>query len=298
MQLRGLGYLVIETSESGAWHDYLVDAIGLMPGEPPNDHGLTWFRMDDRSYRIAVEDAVNDSYVAGWELASSTSWDDAVTELESAGVLVEHCDAEQARRRGVGGLARLADPFGNRHELFWGHQVSEAPFDSPKGMSGFCTASLGLGHVLYAVPSSDVALSFFRDTLGMKVTDYFTWGENSAWFLRCNERHHAVAFVDLPLPGGPGVNHFMLEARTLADVGRALDRSIDMGFEIVNSLGQHSNDKCVSYYMRSPGTANVEVGFEQLRINDDDWEVIAWTGRGDYWGHRGPFMDEIADSKN
>ena len=85
----------------------------------------------------------------------------------------------------------------------------------------------------------------------------------------------------------------MLEANRLEDVGRALDRATDAGTEIVMSLGQHSNDKTVSFYMRSPGRTNIELGVDQLRCNDDTWQVVAWATGNDLWGHRGPFMEEM-----
>lgn len=136
--------------------------------------------------------------------------------------------------RGVGGLLALEDPFGNPLEIVWGHQSSETPFDSPQAMGAFSSEG-GIGHVLYAVTSSAQALEFYRDLLGFAPTDYYPWGPKSAWFLRCSDRHHTVAFFDLDIPGGPGINHVMLEAASLADVGRALDRAEDAGVEIVNS---------------------------------------------------------------
>ena len=299
MDCRGLSYLVIETSDRAAWSEFLVEVMGCMPGEAPAGSGgdADHFRLDDRSFRICVQPSSQEGYVAGWGFASEEAWQGALDELSAAGITVVPGDEAEAGSRGVRGLARLEDPFSNRIELVWGQQVAESRFESPQGAKGFRTGESGMGHLLYNVPSSSEALAFYRDLMGFRVTDYFAWGENSACFLRCNDRHHTVAFVDLPLPGGPGLNHFMVEAGTLDDVGYALDRAVDAGVEIVNSLGKHSNDKCVSFYMRTPGRANVEIGVDQLRIDDATWQVIAWSGRGDYWGHRGPLMDEIADAK-
>lgn len=62
----------------------------------------------------------------------------------------------------------------------------------------------------------------------------------------------------------------------------------------MNSLGQHTNDQTVSFYMRSPGRTNVELGVGQVRIDDATHQVVSWSGKGDLWGHRGKFMDDIA----
>jgi len=75
------------------------------------------------------------------------------------------------------------------------------------------------------------------------------------------------------------------------------DRATDAKIEIINSLGQHSNDKCTSFYMRTPGRTTQRVESANSESMMRQWEVIAWSGRGDYWGHRGPLMDEIADAK-
>jgi hypothetical protein len=32
-------------------------------------------------------------------------------------------------------------------------------------------------------------------------------------------------------------------------------------------------------------------------VDDDTWSVRTWTGRGELWGHRGDFMDDISAAK-
>ena len=133
--------------------------------------------------------------------------------------------------------------------------------------------------------------------MGFRVTDKFSWGPNGAVFMRSTARHHSLAYIDLPIPGGPGLNHFMIEAKSLEDVGRAYDRAMDAHVNIVNSLGQHSNDPMLSFYVQSPSGFNVELGWKGLMVDDSNWTVRTYTGRGEMWGHRGMFMDDIADAK-
>jgi catechol 2,3-dioxygenase-like lactoylglutathione lyase family enzyme len=151
--------------------------------------------------------------------------------------------------------------------------------------------------VLYVVPSAAEAVDFYTRVMGLRVTDQFAWGPNAAVFMRANARHHSLAFIDLPLPGGPGLNHFMIEARSLTDVGRAYDRSMNAKLNIVNSLGQHSNDPMLSFYTQSPSGFNVELGWNGLMVDENTWSVRTYAGRGEIWGHRGVFMDSVADSK-
>jgi 2,3-dihydroxybiphenyl 1,2-dioxygenase len=299
VDVRGLGYVSIDARDTSAWHALMVDAFGLMPAAGPvAADGGAFYRMDDRSWRFGVRPADRDALaVAGWELADQPAFDEALAQLTAKGVVHDGPDAELAALRGVTGVVAFDDPFGNRHELYWGSSVEEEPFRSPAGVSGFLTDGVGVGHVLYAVPSCAQAEEFFCGVLGFRVTDRFAWGPNGALFLRCTRRHHSLAFIDLPLPGGPGLNHIMIEALRLEDVGRAYDRVMDAKVPIVNSLGQHSNDPMLSFYVQSPSGFNMEFGWNGLMVDDSTWSVRTWTSRGELWGHRGDFMDDVAAAK-
>jgi 3,4-dihydroxy-9,10-secoandrosta-1,3,5(10)-triene-9,17-dione 4,5-dioxygenase len=300
VDLRGLGYVAIEARDAAAWNALLVDAFGLMPapGPPGADGGADYYRMDERSWRFNVAAGERDAFTAaGWELADARAFDDAVARLSAHGVTHSGPDDALAAARGVAAAVGFDDPFGNRHELYFGAGVEEQAFVSPTGVSGFLTDGVGLGHVLYAVPSCADAEAFFCGVLGFRVTDRFAWGPNGALFLRCSQRHHSLAFIDLPLPGGPGCNHVMVEALHLEDVGRAYDRVMDAKVPIVNSLGQHSNDPMLSFYVQSPSGFNLEFGWKGLMVDDRNWSVRTFSGRGELWGHRGDFMDDIAAAK-
>ena len=100
-------------------------------------------------------------------------------------------------------VAAFDDPFGNRHEIYYGPIVDEDPFVPPHGGSGFVTDGVGLGHVLYVVPSCTEALDFFTRMMGLKVTDQFAWGPNGAVFMHTTPRHHSLAYIDLAAPWRP-----------------------------------------------------------------------------------------------
>jgi len=301
MASRGLGYIGIESTDPARWAEYGTSVLGLMATAAPSDAsapGSTWLKMDRRHHRIAVHPADTDrcAYV-GWEYADAGELEDACARVEAAGAAVKQLDADEARARGVRAGARFDDPWGNTNELFFGQAVDEELFVSPQGVSGFLTDGVGVGHVLFAVPSSWDAANFYISALDFKLTDFFSWGPNAAVFLHTTKRHHSLAFVDLPLPGGHGLNHFMIEANTLEDVGRAYDRTKEAGVPITNSLGQHVNDPMLSFYMSSPSGFGVEFGCNGLMIDEATWVASEWSGRGEIWGHTGEFMDEIAGAK-
>jgi 2,3-dihydroxybiphenyl 1,2-dioxygenase len=304
MKLKGLGYIGVNAASVDAWRPFASGVLGLMPVDPPvGASGVPpdtlWLKMDQRHWRIAVHPSDHDglAYV-GWEVGDQASFAAALKELDAGGVAVKLLDDAERQTRAVKGLARFQDPFGHTHELFWGPAVDEFPFVSPEGVSGFLTEGVGVGHVLFTVSNSWEAADFYTGMLGFKLTDWFTWGPNSAVFLHTTPRHHSAAFVDLELPTGLGLNHFMIEANTLVDVGRAYDRAMAAKVPIVNSLGQHINDPMLSFYMQSPSGFNVEFGCAGLMIDDEDaWTPKEWSGRGEIWGHTGVFMDNIQAAK-
>ena len=66
-----------------------------------------------------------------------------------------------------------------------------------------------------------------------------------------------------------------------------------LGVPITMGLGQHSNDRMFSFYVRTPSGFEVEYGWNGIQIDEASWTVTEFGGRGDLWGHRGPSMDEI-----
>jgi 2,3-dihydroxybiphenyl 1,2-dioxygenase len=291
MGLCGLGYLGLRVADPGAWRKFATELLGLMPVEDGSGDALR-FRMDERAWRIALHpDRAEGLAYAGWELSDPASFDAAIAKLEASGTRVERIDPAE---RGVSGLARFADPAGQAHELFWGARREHyAPFRSPAGISGFLTAGLGMGHVLLVVPSAREAVEFFTQRLGFRLTDHVSMGgDKQAVFLRASARHHSLAVADM-FPK-PGLHHFMIEVQKLEDVGCAYERAQDMGVPITMSLGQHVNDRMLSFYVRTPSGFEIEYGWNGLLVDDATWTATSFDGRGDLWGHRGASMDEIS----
>ena len=77
-------------------------------------------------------------------------------------------------------------------------------------------------------------------------------------FYRCNCRTHCFAYRGLA--GLGGVQHMCLEANDLDDVRRAYDLVEAHGLPITLTLGRHSMDRLVSFYMRGPSGFNLELG--------------------------------------
>ncbi len=106
----------------------------------------------------------------------------------------------------------------------------------------------------------------------------------TCWGFHCNPRHHTLAFYAVPQPP-KRLNHFMLQAKTLDDVGATYYLCQDQGVPIARSLGRHTNDHMVSFYLRTPSGFEVEYGWGGRIVDDSTWQVQLHTA-GSMWGHR------------
>ena len=86
----------------------------------------------------------------------------------------------------------------------------------------FRAGPLGMGHVLITVQDIEGALTFYRDLLGFRISDY-SLSPIKAYFLHANPRHHSIALVEAPVNV---LNHLMVELYSLDDVGQGYDLAL------------------------------------------------------------------------
>jgi 3,4-dihydroxy-9,10-secoandrosta-1,3,5(10)-triene-9,17-dione 4,5-dioxygenase len=229
---------------------------------------------------------------AGWEFGDSDALDGCIESLRSAGVAMRIGSAEEAASRLAKRVVFCSDPCGNRLELYVGRANDYAPFASPRGLSGFVASGQGMGHVVLPAPELEKARGFYNRHLGFADTDemWLDMTGNPAdprlgiYFLHAdNPRHHSLALMGGPVPSG--CVHVMLEALTIDDVGYALDRCMASGAHISSSLGRHSNDLMLSFYVQTPGGFDLEFGCHGLQPDWNSW-VPTHSLVPDLWGHR------------
>jgi 2,3-dihydroxybiphenyl 1,2-dioxygenase len=199
--------------------------------------------------------------------------------------------AELAGARRVVALITFNDPNGIATEIFYGPLVNfDAPFASPRPITGFETGTQGLGHIVLGVDDLDDSLHFYRDVLGMRISDFIQLsgvaGRRRMAFFHCNPRHHSLAFMAMP-KASKRLRHFMLQVKTLDDVGMTYFLCQDQGVPVARGMGRHTNDHMVSFYMQSPSGFEVEYGWGARVVDDSTWQVQQHT-RGSIWGHRPP----------
>ena len=277
-----------------AWRKFAIEVIGLMEGAPGAD-GSVRLRIDERPFRIAVVPGKHDRFLScGWEFRDAAELDATVGTLRGgqSGGAPRHA----TRRRttaAVRQIAFCADPCGNQLELFHGRTYDYAPFASPRGPERIRRRGTGHGARGAAGAAAGRDARQFYQQLGFADTDEM-WLAMSPEPGR-SEARHSLHACRLPPPSQPGAGrhagsrsgcvHIMLEARTLDDVGYALDRCVAAGAHISSSLGKHSNDFMVSFYVQTPGGFDLEFGCDGLQPDWSTW-VPTQSVIGDLWGHR------------
>ena len=281
----GLGYIGCAVKDADAWARMAAEVFGLE--QRKEDGAAHYYRMDEHHHRLALYPSDRDAleYI-GWEVATEEDLRSLERSLATAGVKITRGDAALRKERAVFDLVHFQGPDGVRTELFFGRVLDKHPLVSPTGAAGFNTGRLGMGHVVLAAADRERTTRWYCEHLGFRLTDYIFWDELQATFLHCNPRHHSLAITNQVMGMQPGeMSHFMLEARSLDDVGRAYDTIREKGYSLGLTLGRHTNDQTISFYVYTPSGWLVEYGCGGLVIEDE----AAWTPKyydaTKIWGH-------------
>lgn len=284
-EIRGLGYLRIQTQDIARWRELVVDGLGMSVGSGPDPDGL-YLRVDERRARLIVLPGESDKALAvGWEVRDQFALQRVREAVEKAGIAVEELSLEEADYRDAEKVIAFDDPAGTRVEVFFGPVLDHSPVVTPHG-GRWVTGAQGLGHVVLPTPKFAESYAFYTEVLGflprgaIRLQD----GVSRVRFLGVNQRHHSLALCPAPPTDEPGLVHLMTEVDTLDAVGQALDRVAKLGFTISSTLGRHTNDKMVSFYVRAPGGWDLEFGTEGMLVDETFYTAEEITADS-YWGH-------------
>lgn len=290
MDIRALGYIVVESTDIEQWRRYAEQVLGMACNSAPGE--ALYIKMDERDFRYLIVPGKEDRYSAsGWELADEAAFQQALQVLRDAKVEVVQASAQELVQRRVQAAAWFRDPSGNRHEIYWGPRADFLRFISPVGVPRFITDPMGLGHAVLPAPAFDETYAFLRDVMGFGLSDIYrvrftpdpAEPEKRIHFMHCgNARHHSLAIFEMAIPSG--CVHIMAEVPDMTEVGRALDRAQQHNTPMSATLGQHCNDRMVSFYMRTPGGFDLEYGFGGLEVDWQQHNAYEAT-RVSLWGH-------------
>ncbi|MFJ4784996.1 VOC family protein [Streptomyces sp. NPDC088794] len=293
-----LGYLVVETQRLTDWRRFGADAIGMH--HDALDNGLMRFRLDDQECRFLLRRGPAEDVVAtGWHIDDHVTFERIEARIRAHGVPVTQGTAEEAQLRGVERLLRFPGPKGIAQEIY------TTPLTSPEPLrmlaSGFVTGDSGMGHIALTSTRPERIRGYFTTVFDARLTDYIDETISGVKlrirFLRVNERHHSIAVAALKgLPVDPvrtRVQHLNIQAATLDDVARSYQRVHELGFDMALSVGQHTNDKELSYYAVTPSGFEWEVGWNPVVVDESTWQPSTHQGIS-IWGHT-PVGQTIVD---
>ncbi len=274
-----LGYVGISVSNIEEWEHFGTEVLGLQSNGIDDSGNLT-LRMDEYTHRFIVSPGGKDDVeFVGFQVTDEPALRKMAEQLREAGTEVTFGTPDEAKARKVEGLIKFDDPDGTPTEVYYGPPISfDRPFNSPRAV-GFVTGEQGLGHVVYHVENIERSLTFYRDVLGMKISDFI----RNLVFFHCNPRHHTLALIESKSP--KRLNHFMLQTQNMNDVGATYDLVLDQERQVTRGLGRHTNDHMTSFYMKTPSGFDVEYGWGARTVDDATWQVQRHE-KGSIWGHR------------
>ncbi|MFC8868794.1 VOC family protein [Streptomyces sp. NPDC057148] len=289
-QIRGLGYLRVQTRDIDRWRELTVDALGFAEGSGPDPDGL-YLRMDERRSRLTVLPGDGDRVLSvGWEVRDQFALAAVGRAVEASGTPVKMLSQEEADDRGVEAALAFEDPAGVPVEVFFAPILDHSPVLTGLGQR-FVTGGQGMGHVVLPTTAMDDTVAFYTEVLGFLPRGGIRLSGQApdapprrVRFMGVNERHHSLAVCPAPHSGEPGLVHLMVEVDTLDAVGRALDNVNREGFSLSSTLGRHTNDKMVSFYVRAPGGWDIEYGCDGMRVDERHYTAEEITADS-YWGH-------------
>lgn len=283
MIIKGLGYLGVTAPQVSDWEKYATGLVGAEVVE--QDGNQLKLRIDDHYSRINVLKGEQPglAYV-GWDIGSEPAMKQAVEIIEEMGIEWRYGTTDECQDRRVLKMLKLKDPGENEIELFYGPSCGHT-FKPSRDMGGFVTGELGLGHVLFLTPNFDRIMEFYT-RMGFALSDsiHMTALQGYAYFLHCNGRQHSLALGAAP---HNAIGHLMLELESMTDVGKAYDIAKYDGMNITMTIGQHTNDKVISFYTETPSGFDLEIGAGGLVIEDiENWTVAQYEDIS-FWGHHG-----------
>lgn len=285
-----LGYVIIESQKRADWQRFAGDGLGLHVDAV--NGGDIALRIDEHTRRIVVcEGPAEDVVALGWQLHDEYALELLLERLRAEHIEVRQVRGPEATRHGVEHIWAFDGPKRMRFELFTKPLCDSAAMAMQA--SGFVTGNMGLGHIAMTTREPEAVLRFFKKIFDARLSDTIEDRLNGITlelsFLRMNERHHTVAIAATRGKRmdalRTSIHHLNLQAKSLDDVTQAYCRMRQMGYAISNGIGQHPNDRELSFYVASPSGFDIELGWNPILVTDEaGWNPAHYQGIS-LWGH-------------
>lgn len=293
-----MGYALIESNKLDDWRKFGSEALGLHLDQP--GHGVLAFRIDTHRRRLIVQQGKSEDFAAlGWQLDSQEALEEVVARLNQHGVQTEQGRPDEAQLRGVESFVRFVGPKRQAIEIFTKPLITDRPLDLK--VSGFVTGAGGMGHVAITSKAPEESINFWKQIFDARLSDEIEARIGGVTlditFLRLNERHHSVAIAATRgtrmNPIRTLVQHMNMQVASLEDVTVAYQRCRKMGYRIAMGVGQHTNDRELSFYVHTPSGFEIELGWNPILVDETTWSPVKHQGIST-WGHK-PLDQTVGD---
>jgi catechol 2,3-dioxygenase-like lactoylglutathione lyase family enzyme len=154
-----------------------------------------------------------------------------------------------------------------------------------------------LSHVVLNSTDPDATARWYSRTLGFRLSDTLAGPEMGTVmnFMRCNPRHHSVAFAR-----GPHVSlhHVSFELRGIDEFMRGTGRVLRSGTRMVWGPGRHLAGANTFAYFLDPQRNTIEYTTELAELDEDTWHPHVYDMHDgevqDQWGTANPMNELVA----
>jgi catechol 2,3-dioxygenase-like lactoylglutathione lyase family enzyme len=154
-----------------------------------------------------------------------------------------------------------------------------------------------LSHVVLNSTDPDRTAQWYADTLDFRLSDTLAGAEMGTVmnFMRCNPRHHSIAFAR-----GPHVSlhHVSFELRGIDEFMRGSGRVLRSGTRMVWGPGRHLAGSNTFAYFLDPQNNTIEYTTELQELDEDAWHPHVYDMHDpsvqDQWGTANPMNELVA----
>ncbi len=295
-----MGYSVIQTNRIKEWRVFGQECLGMHLAKST---GVSLaFRLDEHDRRIMVETGpAEDVVVIGIELADKETLNTVLQRLKGQNVEVAKLSSAEAKNRGVEALWGFIGPKNLTIELYTKALKAKEPLDMLT--SAFVTGDAGFGHYAMTSKEPERMVSFWEEIFDARTSDFIEQKVNGLMldirFLRFNERHHSVAVAATRGqrldPIRTRIQHMNIQAKSLDDLTAAYQRCKKMGYKMARGVGQHPNDRELSFYVISPSGFEIEFGWEPIAVEEEGWETTTYKAIS-IWGHKPEGINQTVEN--
>jgi catechol-2,3-dioxygenase len=265
-EVSAVGYVALRTRDLSASITHATDILGLRLTE--NDPSKAYFSARDTHH----------------ELVYTLSDTDGVDHF---GLEVENRDELAAIREKVsrGGWKVISEQpiesaidagfaFVGPGEYTWHIYLSVSSHKLNSG--GFGPDRFG--HVTIKTPDSIAMRDFIISVLGFRLSEQI--GQDSAFFLRCNNDHHGIAIMKAP---DVAMHHYAWQTQSILDIARLGDRLARSGSRLAWGPVRHGAGSNIAGYYLDPSGGVVELYADLEQIFDREREAVVWSEEDLYW---------------